>query len=144
MFCFGSAELKMKSLLTRPSNVLPLHLKPTFTPIFESSLKLKVMGLNPGYLLKSFVLSSDEIGSKPILVHSTAFELSSDEIGSKPIFVHSTAFELSSDKIGSKHIFVHSTAFAPIFTISCWFPHTSLATKRFEDCAILYMKTVSS
>ena len=30
MFCFGPAELKMKSLLTTPSNVLPLHSKPKF------------------------------------------------------------------------------------------------------------------
>ena len=113
MFCFQSTELKKKSLLTWPSNVLLLHLKPTFTPIFESSLKLKVMGLNQSYLLKSFVLQK------------------------RPI-------KLPSDEIRSKLIFVHSTAFAPIFTISCWFPHTSLAMKRFEDCAILHMKIVSS
>ena len=30
MFCFGSAELKTKSLLTVSSNVLPLHIKPKF------------------------------------------------------------------------------------------------------------------
>ena len=36
-----------KNLLTTPSNVLPLHLK---------QLKVKVMGSNPGYLLKSFLL----------------------------------------------------------------------------------------
>ena len=35
---------------------LPLHLKQTFPPIFEFSLKVKVMRLNPGYLLKSFLL----------------------------------------------------------------------------------------
>ena len=39
-----------KSLLTTPSNVLPLQLKQTFPSIIECSLK--VMGLNPGYLLK--------------------------------------------------------------------------------------------
>ena len=39
-----------------PSNVLPLHLKQTFPPKFEFLLKLKAMGLNPGYLLKSFLL----------------------------------------------------------------------------------------
>ena len=36
-----------KSLLTTPSNVLPLHLKQTFP---------KVMGLTPGYLLEYFLL----------------------------------------------------------------------------------------
>jgi hypothetical protein len=64
-----------KSLFSTPSNVLPLHLKQTFLPIigsltqgcclpcvaalrnqFEFSLKVKVMGSNPGYLLKSFLL----------------------------------------------------------------------------------------
>ena len=40
-------------LLTSPSNVLPYYPKETFPPIFEFSLK--VMGLNPGYLLKSFL-----------------------------------------------------------------------------------------
>ena len=43
------------SLLTTPNNVLPAHLS---CPIFEFSLKVtlkvKVMGSNPGYLLKSF------------------------------------------------------------------------------------------
>ena len=37
-----------------PSNVLPLHLKQTFLPIFEFSLK--VMRAKPGYLLKYFLL----------------------------------------------------------------------------------------
>ena len=45
-----------KSLLTMPSNVLPLHLKQTFPPIFEFSLKMKVMGSIPGYFFKSFLL----------------------------------------------------------------------------------------
>ena len=38
-----------KSSLTAPSNVLPLHFKPTFPP-------LKVMGSNLGYLLKSYLV----------------------------------------------------------------------------------------
>ena len=38
-----------KSFLTILSNVLPLHLKQTF-------LKVKVMEMNPDYLLKSFLL----------------------------------------------------------------------------------------
>ena len=42
-----------KSLLTTSNNVLPLHLS---CPLFEFSLKVKVMGSNPGYLLKSFLL----------------------------------------------------------------------------------------
>ena len=48
--------LNTKSLLSMPINVLPLRLKQTFPPIFEFSLKLKMMGLNPGYLLNSFLL----------------------------------------------------------------------------------------
>merc|ERR1712037_775575 len=45
-----------QTLLITSRNVLPLHLKPTFPPVFELSLKVKVMGLNSGYLLKSFLL----------------------------------------------------------------------------------------
>ena len=48
--------LVFKKLLTTPSNVLPLHLNQTFPPIFEFSQKVKVMGSDPGYLLKSFLL----------------------------------------------------------------------------------------
>ena len=51
-----STNFFFKSLLTMPSNVLPLHLKQTFPPKFEFLLKVKAMGLNPGYLLKSFLL----------------------------------------------------------------------------------------
>ena len=40
-----------------PSNVLPLHLKQNFPSKFEFSLKVKVVGSNPGYLLKYFLLS---------------------------------------------------------------------------------------
>ena len=43
-----------KSLLTMPSNVLPLHLKQTFPSMIHC--RWKVFGLNPGYLLKSFQL----------------------------------------------------------------------------------------
>ena len=46
-------RLKIKILLTIPCNVLPLLPKPR--PHFEFSLKMKVMGLNAGYLLKSFL-----------------------------------------------------------------------------------------
>ena len=42
--------------LAHKNNVLPLHLKQTFPPIFEFLLKVKVMGSNPGYHLKSFLL----------------------------------------------------------------------------------------
>ena len=42
-----------KCLLTTPSNVLPLQLS---CPEFEFSLKMKVMGSNPDYLLKYFIL----------------------------------------------------------------------------------------
>ena len=37
MFRFGSAELKTKSLLTTPSNVLPLHL------VFTSQAKIEIL-----------------------------------------------------------------------------------------------------
>ena len=46
--------LNTKRLLTIPSNVLPLHLKPTLQPLFEFSLKVRVMRSNPGYLLNFF------------------------------------------------------------------------------------------
>ena len=39
-----------------PRNILLLHLKQTFHPQLEFSLKVNVMGLNPGYLLQSFLL----------------------------------------------------------------------------------------
>ena len=42
-----------KSLLTTSCNVLPWHFS---RPWIEFSLKVKVMGSNPGYLLKSFLL----------------------------------------------------------------------------------------
>ena len=45
-----------KSLLTTPSNVLPLHFKQTLQTKLEFSFKMKVMRSNPGYLLKSFSL----------------------------------------------------------------------------------------
>ena len=41
-----------KSLLTMPSNVLLSHMRQTLLPI----MKLKVMGWNPDYLLKNFLL----------------------------------------------------------------------------------------
>ena len=49
--------LKTKSLLTTPSNVLPLHIKPTFLLFANHYLNFhwrwsKVMGLNSGYLLR--------------------------------------------------------------------------------------------
>ena len=43
---------KIRSLLTIPCNVLPLHLKQTFRPYFEFSLK--VIGSNASYFLKNF------------------------------------------------------------------------------------------
>ena len=55
---------KIKSFLTMPSNVLPLHLKQTFPPIIGFSLKVKVMGSNPAYLLKSFLLYRCEFTRK--------------------------------------------------------------------------------
>ena len=46
-----------KCLLTTPSNVLPLHLKNILScPWLELSMKVKVMGSNLGYLLKSSLL----------------------------------------------------------------------------------------
>ena len=48
-----------KSLLTMPSNVLPQENFPAYNlnrSEFDFSLKVKVMGSNPGYLLKSFLL----------------------------------------------------------------------------------------
>ena len=42
-----------KSLLTTSSNVLPLHLS---CQKFEFYLKVKVIGSDPGYLIKSFLL----------------------------------------------------------------------------------------
>ena len=47
-------------LLTTSSNVLPLHLS---RPLFEFLLKVKVMGSNPGYLLKSFLLYNESFSS---------------------------------------------------------------------------------
>ena len=46
-----------KSLLTSPSNVLPYYLKKNF-PVnnLNHSMEAKVMGSNPGYLLKSILL----------------------------------------------------------------------------------------
>ena len=43
----------VKVCLSCKGNVLPLHLS---RPLFEFSLKVKVMGSNPGYLLKPFLL----------------------------------------------------------------------------------------
>ena len=45
-----------KLLLTMLSNILPLHLKQFFPPIIWFFAEVKVMGLNPGYLLKAFLL----------------------------------------------------------------------------------------
>ena len=45
--------LKTKCLLTTTIDVLPLYLS---RPSFEFSTKVRVMGLNPDYLLKSFLL----------------------------------------------------------------------------------------
>ena len=56
--------LKTKSLLTSPTNVFPLHLKYlNFPANFEFSLKVKVMGSNLGYLLKSFLLYQQRVGT---------------------------------------------------------------------------------
>ena len=54
--------LKTKSLLTMPSNVLPSHQSKLSRPKFEFSLKVK--GLNPDYLLKSFLLYKYQVSSK--------------------------------------------------------------------------------
>ena len=48
--------LKKKSLLTSPINVLNYSSSKLFWQQFEFLLKVKVMGLNPGYLLKLFLL----------------------------------------------------------------------------------------
>ena len=53
LLCIVNKVFVFKSLLTTPSNVLPLHLS---CPQFQFPLKLKVMGLNPGYLLKYCLL----------------------------------------------------------------------------------------
>ena len=45
-----------KSLSPMPSNVLPLPLKQTFSLIILIFLKVKVIGFNPGYPLKTFLL----------------------------------------------------------------------------------------
>ena len=47
--------LVTKSLLTTPSNVLPLHLKQTFPPTIWILTEDKLMGSNPGYLLEYFL-----------------------------------------------------------------------------------------
>ena len=49
-------EIKIKSNVLIYHNVLPLHLKQTFLPIFEFSPNVKVMGWNPDYLSKYFLL----------------------------------------------------------------------------------------
>ena len=52
--------MSTKKFVDISNNVLPLHLKQTFPRIIciftEFSLKMKGIGLNPGYLLKSFLL----------------------------------------------------------------------------------------
>ena len=45
-----------KSLLTTPSNVLPLRTPQANFPNHNLNFQVKVMGSNPGYLLKSFLL----------------------------------------------------------------------------------------
>ena len=57
-----------KSLLTTLSNVFPLHFKQVFLPIFEFRPKVKVMGLNPGYLVKSSLLYALHSNSKSWVV----------------------------------------------------------------------------
>ena len=48
--------LKTKSLLTSPSNVFPFASSKLSCQQFEFSLKVKLMALNPGYLVKTFLL----------------------------------------------------------------------------------------
>ena len=50
---FVNKLFRLKSLLTRPSNVLPKKIKTKNSNVHDS---LKVMGWNPGYILKSSVL----------------------------------------------------------------------------------------
>jgi len=52
--------LKTKCSLTSPSNVLLVASSKLSRQWFEFSLKLEVMGSNPGYLLKSFLLYFQE------------------------------------------------------------------------------------
>jgi hypothetical protein len=48
--------MNFKSILTTPSNVLPITSSTLSRQQFEFSMKVKVMGSNPGYLLKYFLL----------------------------------------------------------------------------------------
>ena len=44
-----------KNMLTMSNNILPLHLKQTFPHMIWILRKVKVMGLNPSYILKPFL-----------------------------------------------------------------------------------------
>ena len=48
----------LKSLLTTPNNILPLHLKQSLPPIIWIFTEGKVMESNPGYLPKSFLFQT--------------------------------------------------------------------------------------
>ena len=51
-----NTNIKMPFFQKFVDKAQPLHIKQAFLPIFEFSLKVKVMGSNPGYLLNSFLL----------------------------------------------------------------------------------------
>ena len=81
-----------KSLLTTPSNVLPLHLKQTFPPIiWEFSMKVKVMRLNSDYLLKSSLLYC----LKPWVIFWTKFSIMVHSAFVDLDFSHSNECELT-------------------------------------------------
>ena len=118
------------------------HKGKTFLGIVNKLLKTKRLLTSPSNVLP--------ITSSKLFRQQFRFSLKVKVMESNPSYLlksfvlQKRPIKLPSDEIRSKLIFVHSTAFAPIFTISCWFPHTSLSTKRFEDCAIFHMKIVSS
>ena len=64
---FVNKLLKIKSLWTMPSNVLPYTSSKHSRPYFEFSLKVKVMRSNAGYLLKSFLLYISQISKLDFL-----------------------------------------------------------------------------
>ena len=83
-FCFQKFVNPAMFCLITPSNLFPQN--------FEFSLKMKVMGSKPGYLLKSFLLYFD----KAYLVYSGSFKSSFDSISVSWVFLTNLSSFLSS------------------------------------------------
>ena len=94
-----------KSLLTTPSNVLPLHLKQTFPPI--------IWIFTEGYLLKSFLLyHSSNINFLHIYIHTHKSENGCLRISHGDEFSRCTAIRSSRGVIDEHHLkFSHGNKF---------------------------------